>query len=129
MGESKRQQKFSRQIQKDIGEIFQRDSKGIVGNAFITVTEVKMSPDLSVAKIYLSMMMVEDKEGLMQVINDRKSEIRKILGNKIGKQARVVPELIFYIDDTGEKAAKIDELLDNLNIPEENDKKGNKDNK
>ena len=118
---SKRQQKFSRMIQKDLGEIFQRDTRGIIGNALITIAEVRVSPDLSVAKVYISMMMVEDREGMLEKINERKSEIRKILGNRIGKQARVTPELIFYIDEVDENAMRLDDLITGLDIPPETD--------
>jgi ribosome-binding factor A len=58
MKESKRQQKFSKLIQKDLGDIFQKDPKNLFGRAFITVTSVKMSPDLSQAKVYLSFLKV-----------------------------------------------------------------------
>lgn len=121
MNESKRQQKFSRLIQKDFSDIIQKDKQGIFSNSFVTVADVKMSPDLSVAKIYLSMMLVKDKEGLLDKIESRKSELRRDLGNKIGKQVRIVPELIFFIDEVEERASKIDKLIDDLDIPEEED--------
>ncbi|MTI20710.1 30S ribosome-binding factor RbfA [Fulvivirga sp. RKSG066] len=117
MQESTRQQKYSRLIQRDISDIFQKDKMGIFTNTFVSVVDVKMSPDLSIAKIYLSMMLVKDKEALLDKISDRKSEIRKELGNKIGKQVRIIPELIFIIDEVEEKASRIDEIIDNLDIP------------
>ena len=121
MNESKRQQKFSKLIQKDLGDIFLKDTRGILGNAFVTVAAVKVTADLSLAKVYLSMMMVEDKAGLIDTINERKPEIRKILGNKIGKQVRVVPDLLFILDEVEERAARIDKLIDGLDIPKEED--------
>ncbi|MEO1053890.1 MAG: 30S ribosome-binding factor RbfA [Bacteroidota bacterium] len=117
MNESKRQQKFAKLIQKDLSEIFQRDTRGILDNAFITVAHVTMSPDLSIAKVYLSMMMVKDKDGLIEKITSRKSELRKLLGMKIGKQVRIVPDLIFYVDELEENAMKLDKLIDSLDIP------------
>jgi ribosome-binding factor A len=78
---------------------------------------VSMSPDLGVAKIYISMMLVKNKQEVLEKINLRKKEIRKALGDKIRNQARVIPELIFYIDETEEKAWKMDKLIDGLNIP------------
>jgi ribosome-binding factor A len=117
MNESKRQQKFARLILKDLGEILQQDKKDILGGAFITVADVMMSPDLSIAKVYLSMLMIQDREGLLAKINDRKSEIRKALGNKIGKQVRIVPNLLFYIDDIPENASRIDKIIGDLDIP------------
>lgn len=87
------------------------------GRAFITVTSVKMSPDLSLAKVYLSFMQVANSNEMLEKINDHKKEIRKILGNKIGKQVRIVPDLIFYLDDSAAYAARMDELISGLNIP------------
>ncbi len=121
MKESNRQLKVGKLIQKDLGDIFQKDTKGLFGKAFITVTAAKMSPDLSMAKVYLSFLMVDDQKQVLDDINKKKSEIRKILGNKIGKQVRIVPDLIFYLDDTAAYASKIDELLSGLDIPEEDE--------
>lgn len=112
-----RQQKYCRLIQKEISDIFQRDRKGILNNEMITIAEVKMSPDLSVAKIYISMMLAKSKEATLDRLNTRKSEIRKELGSKIGKQVRIIPELIFLIDEVEENAFKIDSLINSLNIP------------
>ena len=115
--ETKRQQKFSRQIQKDLSEIFQKELKGAFGNAFITITEVKVSPDMSQAKSYLSLMLVADKEGLLDEIRDKTKQIRNILAGKIRHQVRIIPELLFFLDDTAEYAAKMDAIISNLDIP------------
>ncbi len=117
MAGSTRQQKYARLIQKEISDIFQRDKKGILDNAFITVAEVRVSADLGVAKIYLSMMLEKDKMAILEKINGRKSEIRKALGNSIGKHVRIIPELIFYIDEVEEKASRLEKLIDDLHIP------------
>ncbi len=120
MKESKRQKQFSSLIQKDLSEIFQRNGSSLAGSkAFITVTQVHMSPDLSVAKVYLSFMLSENKQTLLDHITMKKSEIRRLLGNRIGKVVRVVPELIFYLDDSAEYAARIDAILADLDIPPE----------
>jgi ribosome-binding factor A len=117
MAESTRQQKYSKLIQKELSDIFLRDKRGILDNAFITIADVRMSPDLSVARIYISMLLVKDKERVLENITMRKSEIRKALGNRIGKQVRIVPELIFFKDEVEENATRLDELIKNLNIP------------
>jgi ribosome-binding factor A len=117
MAGTTRQQKFSRLIQKELSDVFQRDKRGILDNAFITIADVRVSPDLGVAKIYISMMLVKDKEEVLKKINTRKKEIRKALGDKIAKQVRIVPELIFYIDETEEEAQRLEKLMGNLSIP------------
>ncbi len=121
MEESTRQQKYSKLIQKDISDIFQKDKMGIFSNTFVSVVDVKVTADLSIAKIYLSMMLVSDKPSLLDKIDLHKSEIRKALGNKIGKQVRKIPDLIFILDETEEKASRIDQIIDNLDIPEADD--------
>ena len=117
MAESTRQQKYSKLIQKELSDIFLRDQRGILDNAFITIADVRMSPDLGVAKVYISMLLVKEKEKVLENIIQRKSEIRKALGNQIGKQVRIIPELIFFKDEVEEQATRLDELIKNLNIP------------
>jgi ribosome-binding factor A len=116
--ESKRQQKFSRMIQKELGGIFQQNVKNIFGQAFITVTTVRMSPDLSLARVYLSVMMVKNKETFVAEINEKKNLIRKELGYKIGKIVRIVPDLQFFLDDSVDYAQKIDNILKGINTPD-----------
>lgn len=104
-------------IQKELSGIFQRDKKGIVGNSFVSIAEVRMSPDLSVAKIYLSLTLSKDKDAVLNKLNTRKSEIRKELGDIIRKQVRIIPELIFIIDEVEEAAQRVEEIIRNLQIP------------
>jgi len=117
MAESTRQQKYSKLIQKELSDIFLRDKRGILDNAFITIADVRMSPDLGVAKVYISMLLVKEKEKVLENITSRKSEIRKALGNRIGKQVRIIPELVFFKDEVEENATRLDEIIKNLNIP------------
>lgn len=115
--QSKRQQKFARQLQKDLSEIFQKDPRHFFGHSLVTLTGVEMSPDLSFAKVFLSVFPVKDTENVFFEINEKKSEVRKLLGRKIGKQVRIIPELAFYHDDTEERASKMDKLIEGLHIP------------
>ena len=115
--DNKRQQKFSRLIQKELGDIFQREGKAHFGSAFITVTRVEVSPDLGVARIYLSFMLAPSKQMLLEDIREKTKLIRQSLGNRIRHQARVIPELVFFLDETAEYAAKMDNLISGLNIP------------
>ncbi|MCU0419452.1 MAG: 30S ribosome-binding factor RbfA [Cyclobacteriaceae bacterium] len=119
MSSTVRQQKVARMIQKELSGIFQRDKKGIVGNSFISIAEVRMSPDLSVAKIYLGLTLSQDKPGVLAKLNARKSEIRKELGDIIRRQVRIIPELIFILDELEESAQRVEEIIRNLQIPPE----------
>jgi len=119
MQESKRQQKISRLIQRELGDIFQKDTKGYFGDALITVTQVRISPDLSMARVYLSLMMVQDKEGFIQKMGDKKGLVRRFLGQRIGKNVRIIPDLHFFLDDSAEYADHIEHILKNLHIPPE----------
>lgn len=119
MSGTTRQQKYAKLIQKELSDIFQRDKRGILDNAFISIADVRMNPDLSVARIYISMLLAKDKEKVLEKINKHKSEIRKALGDKIGKQVRIVPELIFFKDEVEENATRMDDLIKNLHIPPE----------
>jgi ribosome-binding factor A len=116
-GISKRQQKFSRQLQKDLSSIFQKELSGAFKGAFITITGVEISPDLSVARIYLSFMLVDDPKVLLEEIRSKTSQIRGALGRMIGKQVRIVPELVFFHDNSAEEGARIDRLISGLDIP------------
>ena len=109
--DSTRQQKFSRLIQKEIAEIFQFDTKWKFGSIMITVTQVRVSPDLGVAKIYVSLFPVKEKDKMLELIKKNTSEIRGFLGKRIRHQARIIPELVFFIDDSLDYAERINELL------------------
>lgn len=80
--------------------IFQRETAMHFDGLFITVTQVRMSPDLGLAKVYLSFMAVKDSEAALKVIKKESNWTRRALGNVIGKQVRRIPELQFYIDDS-----------------------------
>lgn len=115
--ESKRQQKFGRQIQKDLSEIFQKDFREIFGKGMVTITDVKVSPDLSIARCYLSFLLVDKPQDLVNELNEKQKAIRNVLAGKIRHQVRIIPYLSFFLDDTAEYAAKIDALFEGLVIP------------
>lgn len=129
MKESKRQRQFSSLIQKELSEIFQRDARWMFeSNVFVTITDVRMSPDLGVAKVYLSFMLSQNKKELMELIQLKKSEIRRLLGNRIGKVVRIIPELIFYLDESADYASRIEGILADLDIPPAEDEEGEDEN-
>lgn len=109
--ETIRQQKINKLVQKELAEIFRSESRNLFEGAFITVTIVRVSPDLGLAKIYLSIMATKNKESVFNLVKQQANVIRKKLGLLVGKQLRIVPELNFYIDDSLDYAMKIDALL------------------
>lgn len=109
--ESVRQQKINKLIQKELAELFRSEARNMFGGAFITVTVVRVSPDLGTAKVYVSIMAAKDRDAIFKLIQDQNYLIRKKLGAIVGKQLRVVPELSFFIDDSLDYAMKIEELL------------------
>ncbi len=114
--DSTRQLKFARLIQKEIGDIFLKEGKGYYGSSFVTVTGVKITPDLSKARIHISVFQNKGEEVLQQLhIHTR--EIRKHLGERIRNQARIIPELEFFIDDSLDYAEKIDKIMKKIHIP------------
>lgn len=109
--DSQRQLKVSRLIQKELGEIFQRETRLLFGNALITVTQVRVSPDLGVARVYVSLFNVPDNKALLESIKTHTKEIRMKLSDRIHKQVRIIPNLVFFHDDSLDYAMRIEELL------------------
>jgi ribosome-binding factor A len=109
--ESTRQQKISRLIQKDLGAIFQEQSRNHFRGALITVTKVSVTKDLSLAKIYLSLFATKDKTMLLEMIRKNTREVRHDLGIRERNQLRVIPELQFFLDDSLDYIDNIDHLL------------------
>lgn len=109
--ETIRQQKISRLIQREIGDIFTKKEVGLSSSLMISVTQVRVSPDLGIARSYLSLFPADNREEVLEDIRSHTKEIRYILGKKVGKQLRHIPELHFYLDDSFDYAEKIDQLL------------------
>ncbi|HNW89987.1 MAG TPA: 30S ribosome-binding factor RbfA [Bacteroidales bacterium] len=109
--DSIRLNKVSRLVQKELADIFLIQAKKIAGNAMITVTAVKVTKDLSYARVYLSLFGIKNKEELISSINENHKEIRRNLGNSLKNQLRIIPELEFIHDDSLDYIDHIDELL------------------
>jgi len=109
--ESTRQKKVSRLIQKEIADIFLRKGSEYAPGKMISITKVRISPDLSFARIYLSIFPSANNAHVLQVVQDHASRIRFDLGHKVRSQLRIVPDIVFYIDDSLDYIEKIDKLL------------------
>ncbi len=117
--ESKRQAKFSRQIQKDLSEIFLREGKSLFGNSFISVSQVRVSPDLSYVKAYLSFLNEKNPQHLLALVKSFTKELRTMLAQRLKNEVRKIPELEFYYDDTMDYVEKIDKLFDKIHKEDE----------
>lgn len=124
--ESRRQQKVSRLVQKEISGILQKDGSMIYGSALVTVTQVRITPDLLVARIYLSIFNTGELQDVLDSIAGHAGEIRFKLGNKLRSQVRRVPELEFYLDDTLDSVFRMEEIFKDLNNKENEENPGNK---
>jgi ribosome-binding factor A len=111
MTEGKRQKQVGAVINHELNNIFLRMGLNMSDGGMISISSVKITPDLLEARIYLSFFQVKDKEAALAKIKDRQKEIRRGLGTKVRHQLRSIPELTFYIDDTLDYVFKIEELL------------------
>ncbi len=108
---STRQLKVAREIQKDLAEIIRAKGMAAFGGAMVTVSEVRVSPDLSLAKVFVSIFPSEKQGKVMQLLEENVRALRGELGRVVGKQLRIVPELVFLLDTSLDYAMHIDELL------------------
>ena len=106
-----RQQKIAKQIQRDIAEIIQREYSALLRGILVTVTTVRVSVDLAYAKIYVSVFPSEKAEAVMAALEENTRALRGELGAKVGKQLRIVPEIVFYLDSSLDYVEHIEELL------------------
>lgn len=108
--ETTRQNKISRLIQKELSEIFLLQTKSMNG-ILVSVSAVRISPDMSIARVYLSVFPSEKSQEIVKNINDNMKSIRYELGTRVRYQLRIIPELKFFVDDSLDYAEHIDELL------------------
>jgi len=122
--ESTRQNKISRLIQQDLGDILLREMKPVLGNSLVTVTGVRVTPDLAIARVHVSIMPIGDipangnkpaeaatKQGIIDVILTHSADIRRRLGLREGKQLRIIPQLEYYLDESLDYIEHIEKLL------------------
>lgn len=108
--ESTRQQKIARLIQKDMSDILLRYARTLHGT-LISVSEVRVTPDLSIAHIYLSIFPQDKVASTMTFIEENTHHLRGELGTLERHQLRIIPEIIFHLDETIDRMERIDELL------------------
>jgi ribosome-binding factor A len=115
MEESKRQKQVAGVIQEAINDIFLRLGYNMVDGGMVSISTVKVTPDLLEARIYLSLFKVNDPDALLKKLDDRKGEIKKELGARVKQQLRRMPELQFYRDDTLDHVFRMEEIFKKIN--------------
>jgi ribosome-binding factor A len=118
MTEGKRQKQVSAVVNHELNDVFLRMGLNVADGGMISISSVKITPDLFEARVYLSFFQVKDKEAALAKIKDRYKEIRRELGVRVRHQLRSIPELTFYIDDTLDYVFKIEELLKKVKTDE-----------
>jgi ribosome-binding factor A len=116
--ESKRQQKFAGVIQEDLAAIFQKEGINLLPNTLITITKVRVTPDLAIARVFLSFFNNDNAQLALNTIKLHASEIRYKLGARIKDQVRIIPQLEFFIDDTSAYVERMDKIFDKISKEE-----------
>ncbi|MGP1500389.1 30S ribosome-binding factor RbfA [Bergeyella cardium] len=111
MNESNRQRKVAQIIQEDFAELFRKQSAESNKNFIITVSDVKVTADLSIAKIYLSIFPQEFRAPIMKEVEANKSQYRNFIGQKMAKQVRIIPDLQFYLDTSLDDVERLEREL------------------
>jgi ribosome-binding factor A len=109
--ESTRQLKVAKELQRDIAEIIRSKGMAMFDGALVSVSGVKISPDLSTAKVYVSIFPSSKAGKAMEILEENSRALRGELGNRVAKQLRIVPEITFFRDDSLDYVEHIEELL------------------
>jgi ribosome-binding factor A len=125
MKEGKRQKQIGGLIQEEINAIFQRLGLSFINGGMVSVSSVKVTPDLLEVRIYLSIYNAPDKKAILEKIEDRKWEIKKELAARVKNQLRRIPELKLFLDDTLDHVFKMEEIFNQIK-KEEGEKNENK---
>jgi ribosome-binding factor A len=123
MQEGKRQKQVASLIQKELNDIFQRLDLTMIDGGMVSISSVKISPDLLQAKIYLSFFPVKNAETSMKHIEEKSWEIKRQLALRVKLQLRRIPVLHFFLDDTLDYAFKMEEIFKKINDGKKEDKK------
>lgn len=115
MQEGKRQKQIGGLLFEELSGIFQKLGLTMIDGGMVSLSSVKITPDLLEARVYLSLFQVKDQAEVLKKIRDRAWEIKKELALKVGKQLRRMPVLQFYHDDTLDQVFKMEELFKKIN--------------
>lgn len=118
MEEGKRQKQVGGLLHQELSNIFQRLGLNMIEGGMVSISSVKITPDLLEARIYLSLFQVKDKGAVMKKVEEMKWDIKKDLASRVKNQLRRIPDLKFFHDDTLDQVFKMEELLNKIKPPE-----------
>jgi len=111
MQEGKRQKQIGGLIQEELNKIFQRFGLNMIDGGLVSISSVKITPDLLEARVYLSFFQVADAEQALKKIQEKAGEIKKELGNRVRQQLRRIPEVKYFRDDTLDHVFRMEEIF------------------
>lgn len=111
---SKRQEQVAELIKRNFGIVLQHEGSYIYGDAFVTVTQVQVTPDLSEAKLYISVFNAENKQEILQMMTNATKKLKQSLAHRIKRHVRRIPDISIFLDDTLDEMYKLNEIFDNL---------------
>jgi ribosome-binding factor A len=111
MQEGKRQKQIGGLIQEELNKIFQRFGLNMIDGGMVSISSVKITPDLLEARVYLSFFQVTDAKEALKKIQERAGEIKRELGNRVRQQLRRIPEVKYFIDDTLDQVFRMEEIF------------------
>ena len=112
--ETKRQKQIGEQVRRQFSEVLQQEGRYFAGDALVTVTSVKMSPDLGIAKIYLSVYNTDNKQEVLMQLRQETVRLRQSLARRLRRHVRRIPEVDMYLDDTLDEMYRLNALFDKL---------------
>ena len=115
MEEGKRQKQVAAVVSEELNDIFRRLNLNMIGGGMVSISSVKLTPDLLEARIYVSMYKVQDENAALKKIENQSWEVKRELANRIKNQLRRMPVLKFYLDDTLDHVFKMEELFKQIN--------------
>ena len=126
MQEGKRQRQVAGVIQQEMNDIFVRLGLNMLNGGMVSISNVKVTPDLLEARIYLSLFKVDDAKAAMKKIEERAWEIKKEFAERIKHQLRRVPVIHYYLDDTLDHVFRMEEIFKQINTEKQDDDSDNK---
>jgi ribosome-binding factor A len=117
--DTRRQNKIAQLLKEEFSSILMNEGKNFIGSTFVTLTNVKVTSDIGLARFYISVYATADKESIIKKLNTHKFELRKVLGNKMRNDLRKIPDIEFFLDETLDYVDKINDLFKDLDIKEE----------